>query len=407
MRKALEILAAVVLVGGGAAALVMLAKGRPEAARATTRPAPTQVQVVAAERATGRVTVRELGTVVPARTVTLTPQVSGEVVRQSAALVPGGRLSKGDVVLRIDKKDYQLTVQQQRAQVSRAEMDLATEKARKAVAEQEWRLVGGDVKANAEGRALALRDIQVATAQAALASANSGLERARLSLARTTLRAPFTALVTEETVDRGQVVGPSSRIATLVDADLFRVRVAVPMDRLRWLRIPGFGGDEGSAVTVRQRAGGESLGTWPGRVVALQGELDPAGKMAQVLVEVPAPLDAPDGGLPLMLGARVEVAVEGPELKEALALPAQALRDGSSVWLLREGRLHVAEVEVLWRQDERVLVREGAGIVAGDAVVTSRLAAPVEGMALATADGRTGPKRYAELGAAATSEVTP
>jgi RND family efflux transporter MFP subunit len=324
-----------------------------------------------------------MGTVIPARKVEVFPEVGGRIVKQHDELVPGGRILKGQVIVRIDPRDYNLALAQQSAVVTKAEMDLATEKARKQVAEREWSLIADEVQPSEEGKKLALREVQLETAEASLESAKSGLRKARLARSRTAIKAPFNVLVTEEFVDRGQLVGPASRIATLVDSDAFWVRVSVPVDRLPWIALPARKGEGGAPVRIAQRVAEGVEVVRRGRVVKLLGDLEPQGKMARLLVEVRDPLGLDDqgiGGLPLLLGAYVKVEIQGPAIENVIALPRRALRDDDRVWLKLGGELAIRDVEVVWTTEDKVFVR--GDLTVRDDVVISRIDAPVAGMPL-------------------------
>src|SRR5690606_10161675 len=107
------------------------------------------------------------------------------------------------------------------------------------------------------------------------------------------------------------------------------------------LRIPGVNGAEGSPATVTQTVSGQALHR-DGAVVQLLGQLDPQTRRAQVLVEVRAPTE---GGLPLQPNAFVDVTLTGVTLEDAITLPASALVDGASVWVVDgEGRLQRRDV---------------------------------------------------------------
>ncbi len=382
MKTFFKIILFFVIVAAGVGVFVILRSGRTEAERKPAPPKVTIVEVTQALAASEKAIVAASGTVVPAKSVTLTPEVGGRIVAQSDKLVPGGRFKKGQILVRLEPRDYDLAVEQQRARVVRAEMDLATEKGRKAVAEKEWSLISDEVRPSEEGRKLALREVQLDNAKAALSGAKSTLELAELNRNRTVVRAPFNAFITEEFVDKGQIVGPGSRIATLVSSDVFWVRVAVPMDRLSWLQIPGVNGNKGSPVRVTQQVGDGADVVREGRVVRLLGDLDPLGKMARVLVEVNDPLGAnKDGvneGLPLLLGAYVSVEIEGPELADLIALPRLAMREGETVWVKSGDTLSIRRCKVVWTKKDTVYVR--GEIQPNEQVVTSRIGAPVEGM---------------------------
>jgi RND family efflux transporter MFP subunit len=232
-------------------------------------------------------------------------------------------------------------------------------------------------------RELALREPQVRAAEVAVDSAESALDRARLDLRRTTLTAPFNALVVSEAVDPGEVLGARARVATLVGTDAFWVQVSVPVDTLGSMRIPGVrGAEEGSRAAVVQQLGEQRVER-EGRVIKLLPELEDVGTMARVLVEVrdPLGLEAPDDErLPLLLGAYVHVAIEAPPL-EAIEIPRVALREGDQVYVMDEDdRLAIRGVTIGWRREHSVLV--SSGLTSGERIITSSVPTPVEGLEL-------------------------
>ncbi len=387
MKLFLRILIPIVIIAAGFGLMRVLLAAKPEAEK-VARPTPgAMVEVVAAEVSRQPVSVRASGTVIAAQQISLVSEVGGRVVSVSRELIPGGTVKKGEMLLRIDPRDYQLALEQQAAQVDRVHTELRLEQSRKKVAEREWELLG-ESDAPADG-SLALRDPQLKTAEAALKAAQSGVKQAELAVSKTVLRAPFNALVQQKQVDVGQLVGPQVSLATLVGTDAFWVQVSIPVDRLSWIDVPGVGASpgEGAEVVVQQRLGRELIER-RGRVKRLLGELDPVGRMARLLVEIRDPLGlaaAEERGLPLLLGAYVDVVIEGHDTAEVVRLPRLALREGNKVYVLgAKQTLEVRSVEVVWREADDVLVRNGIG--QGDKVIVSPLPVAVEGMKLRTAD---------------------
>ena len=88
--------------------------------------------------------------------------------------------------------------------------------------------------------------------------------------------------VREEVIDIGQLISPQSRLASLVGSDAFWVQVSLPYADLRRIAIPDVNATEGSRVLIRQDLGGETIER-QGRVIRLQYDLEPMGRMARVL----------------------------------------------------------------------------------------------------------------------------
>ena len=309
------------------------------------------------------------------------PQVSGKIVSIAKNLQPGGRFKQGDFLAQIEKRDYQLALGQSRANAESAGVQLAIDRAQQTVAQKDWTQAELKRLGNAEARALALKEPQVQRAQMAYTAAENSVKRAELALARTTLVAPFNAMVQAENIDVGQVVGPAAPVATLVGTDAFWVQVAVPVSTLGRLAIPGLNAEKGSDVVVTHSAESQLKITKTGSIIRYLGELDGTGHMAQLLVEIPDPLGLKTKDqLPLLAGARVTVAFTGKSLEQVYRIPRQALQAGRTVHLLNnENRLVKKQIETVWRDETNVWTRS---LASGDRLITSPIALPAEGMEL-------------------------
>ena len=314
------------------------------------------------------------GRVVPARELSVQAEVSGRIRFIHEQLEQGGRIGAGEVLVRIDPRDYQLAAQSQKAAVDRSRLELEVERGRKAVAEREVQLLR-----DGKGSELARREPQLRTAINALTAAESALERANLLVAKTTLRTQFNAIVLNESAETGQLVGPGAPLARLAGTDHFWVQVSVPISDLSWIAIPGVNAKEGEGAQARiTQDTGEGLIVRQGRVLRLAGDLDPAGQMARLLIEIDdplgmngreAPLSRGESGLPLLLGAFVEVEIDAGILEGVVEIPRAALRDGGRVYLVDENlQLLARAIDPIWREVEHVYVQEG--LAAGDKLIT-------------------------------------
>jgi RND family efflux transporter MFP subunit len=375
MTRAGKILVPVVILLVALLAAVFLVRTRPRAQR-TSHAAPIPVVEVMAARAE-RVIPRILttGQVQPAQRVVLTAEVSGRIVEHPALLRPGSKFKKGEVLARIDPRDFRLAVEQEKSRVQQAQVELELEKGRQQVAQREWELLR-------EGRSavqspLALRQPQLQSATQAVEAARSGLSRAQLNLERTTLRAPFNVAVIEESIEVGRVVSPGAALVTLIGTDAVWVAASLPLEDLRWVQLPARGGGGGSKVWVTQRLGPGAVIEREGRVIELGGELDPATRRATVLVEVADPFGE-QGALPLLPGAHVEVTFEGREVDGVVRVPRAALVGGDRVWTVDgDGLLRQRRVDIGWGSQDQVYVQDG--LPQGTRVVVSPLSISIEG----------------------------
>lgn len=376
MKRVLRIVIPLVILVIGAVALVTLTRMKSGAVRDRPEEAAPVVQVVTVSPETAAAQVRATGVVRPAQEVSVSPEVGGRIIWQADELVPGGRFRQGEVMARIDPRDYQMSVNEEQSRVDQARLDLQTERARQRIARKEWEMLGKDPKSR--DSSLALRKPHVETAREAVSSAQSAAARARLQVQRTYLRAPFDAFVDEESVEVGQVVQPGTPLLTLIGTEELWVTVSMPVEELGALRLPAQG-HPGSRVTVVQNLAGGNDVVRQGHVERLASSLDPETRTAQVLVTVPRPFDVEEGALPLLPGAFVDVLVEGRAMENVYRVPRAAITEGDLVWIVDDAdTLQRRQLEIAWKQPDAVYASAGLG--PGDRVVTTPLALPVAGM---------------------------
>lgn len=355
------------------------------------RPVPV-VKTVAVRPSSEPLVFEATGTVVPARKVQLLSEVEGRIIDQNPELVPGGIIAKNDLVVQIDPLDYRLQVSERRAEVATAQYELEVEEGRQVIARQEWQLLERELLGDQVSKTLALREPHLKNRRARLEAAESRLAAAELAEKRTTIRAPFSGLVLEEGVEKGQFVGRQTAIATLVATDQFWVRVSVPLSLLDRLHFPDKAGGEGSgARIILEKGNGEQPTLRQGKLFKLLADLDPKGRMARVLVTVPDPLNLrkqeavsrADGEKEgkILLDSYVRVRINAGMLAGVYVVPRAALREGNRLWLVNDkGLLGIREVKVLWRRVDEVLV--AAQLVEDERIIVSRLQTAVPGMFL-------------------------
>lgn len=368
----------------GTAMAGLLVATRPEAARTEREQRGLPVRAEEVFPTTESVVVRAQGQVIAAQKVLVQPELTGRVIWMNENLIPGGHVASGETLLRIDPRDYQSALESQRAQLESRRVQIRQEQAQQVIAQREWALLRDEVRTSEEGRDLALREPQIRSAEAALRAAESSVRQARTNLTRTNVIAPFDAVVQAENVDLGQLVSPSTQLATLVGTEHFWVQVSLPVEQLGSIRIPSAHGEEGSPATVIQAVGEDQQIVRYGRVLRVLGDLDPVGRMARILVEIDDPLglEQPLGerSLPMLLGAFVRVEIAAGELEDVFEVPREALHAGDHVYLVDDdSRLEVRPVEVVWRREQSVLVR---GLNPGERLVLSQIPTPVGGSLL-------------------------
>ncbi len=376
MRRAPGFLLPVAVLALGGLLAWLIVASAPQAERRPKERHPPLVEVITLQPRPWTLTVTSQGTVAPRIQTTLAAEVAGRIQHVAENFRAGGFFAAGDLLLRIDPRDYHNQVTIARGELAKARLALAEEAARARQAREDWQRLGQD----GEPDPLTLRQPQLGSARAAVAAAEARLRQAELDLARTEVRAPFAGRVLEQQADVGQYVRPGTPLATVYATDAVEVRLPVPARALGRLNLPREGGP-GPAVTLHARLGGRDW-TWQGRIVRSAGALDSRTRELVLVARVDDPFAAdPSGRPPLAPGTFVTARIAGRRLARAFVIPQAALRHGEEVLLARDGRLQRRRVTVLQAtDDDRVVIAEG--LAAGERLIVSPLPWVADGMPL-------------------------
>ena len=374
----LRFLIVLAILAGAVGAAYYLFLTKPETHKGERAVLPTLVEAEAVKSKNYQVFVEAFGTVEAARAIDLLPEVSGKVLKVNENLVPGGMIHKGEVVVKIDPKDYELVLQQQKANLTQNESSYAIEQGRQDIAKHELELL--EEKTSPREKNLVLRMPQLQQAEAKVKTAEAAVEQAKINLDRTTVTMPFNAVVRKKQADVGMLARQGSAVASVVGVDEFWIRVLVPTNQLKWI----FKGEEcgGKVKVFNEFAWGE---VWrEGVVKQLNSELDSSARMAQVIVSVKDPLgyEAKDKPVPkLLLGMYTKTMIGGPLLEDVFVLPRDDIHDNNTIWVIgKDDKLDIREVMPIWEDDDYAVLREG--LEEGEVLVTSQIITPVEGMKL-------------------------
>lgn len=368
LRKAL--LPILIIVVAIVISRIMIAN-RPPPARAAAPPAPPLVQVQELTPRGYRVQVKSRGVVEAHTRSDLVAQVGGEIQFMHPNFRDGGYFRAGEVLVRIDQRDFKLAVTMAQAELAAAQQTLQEEQARGAQAQRDWERLGGGGEAND----LALRKPQLAGARAALAAAQANLEQARLNLSRAEIRAPYDGRVLSKQVDLGQVVSAGTPLGEIYATDKVEVQLPLSNRQTARLALPDQYLDDadesaGSAVSLIAQIG-ERAWTWQGRIVRSAGAIDRESRQTFVVAQVDDPyVKREDGGPPLMVGQYVEARIDGEQLEDVFVIPRGAVRGEDLAYVLDDKQQLVERrLDIAWQDDNAMVVR--GGLNAGERLVTT------------------------------------
>lgn len=359
----------------------LLIASAPKHERRPQRERSVVVEVQALRRQNQPVTVEVTGTVVPARELAISPRVSGYIDRMSPDFQPGGRLRAGDVLLVLDKTDFELARDRAEAALKTAEAALRQaegnlvnaqyayqlEQGQQEVARYEWETLADRQAATELEKELTLRkphlrkaradvetaEARVKAAEIAIRDARTVLEQAELNVTRAEVKVPFDAVVIDRSVAEGALVTPQTVLGKVAATDECWVEASVPVSRLDLIRFPE-NGDPGARVTATISMGNGDTATWAGDIFGLRPVLEANGRMARVLARIRSPFDQ---AFPLLLDTFVHLSIQGGELRDVFVIPRSAFHEGDRVWLMNEERrLEFRSVKPLWSNAEIIAV---------------------------------------------------
>ena len=262
MRIVAQALIAALILGAGFFVAKYIRDNAPEPRR---RPAFNQAMAVDATRVNTSdytVKVTSQGTVRPSREGSVVAQITGPVIAIADQFVSGGYFSRGDVLMEIEPRDYEIALTQAQAGLAQARAVLQEEQARSRQARADWKSMGR----KGEPTALTARLPQVAAAKANLAAGEAQVEKAELDLSRTRLIAPYDGRVISKQVDVGEFVNRGQALGRIHALDSAEVRLPLSAKQIRYLALPGQGSEaaEPAEVLLSAEIAGESA---PGQAV--------------------------------------------------------------------------------------------------------------------------------------------
>jgi RND family efflux transporter MFP subunit len=367
-----------IVVGAGAAASFMIAT-RPVARQLPVEPPVLLVESIVADAGDQAIHITVPGTVTPHTETTLISEVSGQVLEVSKHFVNGGFLRAGEVVIRIDPRNYIAEVRRAEAGLARSHTQLLQEKSLADYERGDFeRLKSQDALSTSD---LAHRRLQIAQAEAESAAADAQLVRARGDLDRTVVRMPFDGIFTAREVGLGQFVNPGVPIGVIFAIDYAEVRLPLSPRQAREVTLPGYlesADAPKTPVSITTEAGD----AWSGSLVRTEGTLDSTSRTLYAIARVDDPYGLlgtrPATATPLRIGTYVDVTLRGRTLANVVALPRHLLKPGNQVWIIDdELRIQARSVDFDYADSRFVYV--SAGIEHGDQICMTPIDNPLPG----------------------------
>ena len=312
-----------------------------------------------------RIQVHSQGLVQPVSKTRLVSQVSGVVLDYNPAFNAGGMVKAGDVLVQIEQLDYQSALKTAQANLARARAAYEQEQALAKVAADEWKRTGRVGSAPKLG----LREPQLEQERANVLSAEAELERAERNLHRTTITAPYDAVVSQRNVDIGQFISVGANVGELMATAVAELRLPVSLDEYQRLNAQ----DQEIAIRLSASHNGNEQ-QWSAYLVRDEGIIDSTSRMLYLVAQVDDPYARQSkgnvDGKVLRFGQFVQATLSGPSITGVAKVKKTSLVNNESIFIVDEdSKLQKRSITVVGEDNEHAYVR--GMLTEGMPVVTS------------------------------------
>jgi multidrug efflux system membrane fusion protein len=332
-------------------------QGKGDASGDDKDAAPVPVTVEPVVRQDVPVYLTALGTVQALNTVTINPQISGQML--SINFKEGQEVKKGDLLAQIDPRPFQAAYDQAEAKQQMDEAQLAT--AQSTLKRNDALVAKGYV---AQLDMDTFRN-NVANLSASVAADKAAVRSAKVNLDYTRIVSPIDGVAGIRNVDPGNVVTTTTAIVTLTQIHPIYVTFNLPEQNLEAVRSAS-GGDDPLEVLALDRADAHTIAN-DGQLSVVDNQIDTTTgtfKLRSVFQNTKSDL---------WPGQFVNVRLKVRTVAGGLVIPAQAVQrgpDGDYVYLLQQDQtVKMNPVKVANEVgDSHVMI--GSGLALNDQVVT-------------------------------------
>lgn len=397
-----QIILPILILAAAVVGAQKLIAAKPDVPRRTPREQVYIIQTQPVKLDNHRPTLRVFGTLVAGRTIDLRALVAGEIVSVRPGLTPGATVKKGDVLVEIDRFEYEGAVTEARINLTEARAKLAENAARLRLEEDslgryeeqldfarrdveraEKLVKSGNITqrgvderkliVSQRGQALEQRRNTIEIEKARVDQMAAGIERlewklsqAERNLHNTALIAPFTGVVTAENVAVGRLINVNDVAVSLYESGNLEARFLLSDSQFGELIVdrPNIAGRK---IGIVWNVGGE-----PVRVNAVidrvAAEIAPERGGVEVYAHIPPQATAVE----LRPGAFIEASIPGRGFSGTVRVPETAIYNGTTVFVVEDGRLAGRSVDVKAYDDGEVII--GGDLKEGERVLTTRIA---------------------------------
>lgn len=363
MRKVITTVIGMALIGSGLYLFNTLASDKQKQSPQDNKAIPT-VFSQKVQNKDVQITIIESGRLVAKNRIELFSEVQGVMEKMQREFKPGENYSKGEVIVHIRSEDFYANLQAQKSNLQnlitsilpdlRLDFPEAYEKWDRYVRNFDMNKPVQELpKPSSEKEKFFITGRNIY-------STYYSTKNSEIIYQKYNLRAPFNGILTEATVTPGTLVRQGQRLGEFIDPSVYEMEVAVSKTLMTSLTV-------GKEVSIKDPESADQ--SWNGRIIRINGKVDQATQTVQVFIEVM--------GNQLREGMYLEAHINGEKKENAYEFSRNLLVNQQYVFLIRDNKLVMKEVEPLHFTQKTVVVR---GIENGEVLLTTSIPGAYEGM---------------------------
>ena len=289
-----------------------------------------------------RLKIPVIGRLIAHEKITLLAEVSGVLESSAKEFLAGQRYRKGEVMLRINSAETELSLKAQRSGLLTAIAALLPElKFDYPASYKQWNAYLQAFNINTTTAALPeTRNEREKFFVASKGIYNSyyQIKAQEARLRKFTMRAPFDGVLIQNTITTGNLVRVGQPLGVLINPAVYDLETSVGIDLVDLIA-------PGDLVDLTSE---NIAGSWQGRVTRIGQAVDANTQMVKIYISVSAP-DLRDG---MFLQGQVHssLTITGMEI------PRKMLHEGDTVLEYSDGTIHYRKVEVVSTSGENAIV---------------------------------------------------
>lgn len=377
---------------------------------------PPGVKVVEARSSSEVMTVEAFGTVKPRTLLKITAEVPGRIDFLNPSFIEGGKIRKGDLMVRIDQRSYKLDRQAGIVSIARAKTDIENlgqeienlkndivlSKSNVVLAKKEFERIKKLNKnqfasvntrdkaeqqylqaeialQNIENR-LSLTDSMMKQKKSALNMAQVDFEKADLAFKKTQIIAPFDGLIMSKQAEIGEYVNPGQLLASFYEKGCLDVDVSIPLEEMKWIESHFQNGQTPDAeIRIANYEKGRTM-IWDAKVVRLKANIDEKTRTLPLTLEIRKKEAVENSLFDLKPGTFVKCSIMGETYENIFVIPRYLLKNNDVLFTVADSHLKIKTVNILRKFEEVVYIDRG--LRDGEKIISSPLPGALEGMAL-------------------------